>query len=380
MAGENQGKSTDVLPAAPNSCCGKFSVEVEENGQKIVKTVPPPALRSKPARELTVTEARRIVSFLVCRGDIELTLRYKEFKCKNDGSFEFTSPPLTAKRKYHEAEKDANGKPTGRRIFDATKDFIAPETVDIKSVVKLNDLSGTPTIVVNDMNQGPDPTKHICGNVDYRNIVGLYKFLEMLKKDFGATEMLHMGIGAGGGPASDCHNTGRAIDFAGVKGTTKLDPSFPSPLAYDIRVLQHWGQKKILDQSGKPAGKQQGSVFFWTDTDRPFFRLISQGVPAPTTFEDQLSINIFQAVYDFAREEYVEHSFQFGPGSSRTTAPPAVVPVTQIGQGSFILHPDAPGGSSLAHTNHMHFQIGWTGLEDKFNVAPPSSLLGNPTN
>src|SRR5438552_6669010 len=118
MAGEKEGKPADVVPAAPNSCCGKFAVEVEEGGQKTIKTVAPPRLRNKPARELTVTEARRIVSFLVCRGDIELTLRYKEFKCKNDGSFEFTSPPLTAPKKYHEAEKDANGKIIGRK-FDA---------------------------------------------------------------------------------------------------------------------------------------------------------------------------------------------------------------------------------------------------------------------
>jgi hypothetical protein len=325
-----------------------------------------------------VAEARRLVSFLVCRGDIELTGRYKEFKCKNDGSFEITSPPLLTpvKRQFHEAEKDADGKPTGKRIFDSSRDFLAPETVDIKAVVKLKDQPGEPIIKLNNLVDTKTPVdRQVCLNLDYRNLVALYKFLEMLLLRFGATEMLHAGIGSGIGPATDCHNTGRAIDFSGLRGTTSLDSS--PPQAYDIRVLQNWGQKKILDQSGNPAGQQEGSIFFWPSGSKPFFRLISQGAPAPTTFEERLAINIFTAVYSFAREQCVEHKFQLGPGSKETTAAPSVVPVTQIGDGSFIMNPDAPGGNSKAHTNHMHFQIGWTGLEDKFN-GPPTALLGDP--
>jgi len=366
----------EVLPAAPASCCSKFVTETDANGRKVITTVTPSTFRGKPARELTVTEGRRLVSFLACRGDIELVQRYPAFKCKNDGSLEITSPPLIAKKKFHEAEKGPDGKPTGTRIFDASRDFFAPESVDIKAVVKLKDLPGEPTIALNNLNDTKTPpASQLCLNLDFRNVVGLYKLLEMLVSQFGATEMLHAGIGSGIGPATDCHNTGRAIDFSGLKGVTKIDAD---PAAtYDIRVLQDWGQKRILDRSGNPTGQQQGNVFFWADGEQSFFRLISQGVPAPSPRE-QLAINIFTAIYDFAREQYVEHGFQRGPGSSATGPVPATVRQTQIGDGSFILQPDARDGNSLAHTNHMHFQIGPTGIEDNFNSATPAAGLGDP--
>ena len=162
----------DVLPAAPVSCCGKFVIETESNGRKVVTQVTPANLRGKPARDLTVAEARRLVSFLVCRGDIELTGRYLDFKCKNDGSLEITSPPLQARRKFHEAEKGPDGKPTGKRVFDASQDFFAPETIDIKAVVKLKDLPGEPTIALNNLNDTKTPpTSQVCLNIDFRNMV-----------------------------------------------------------------------------------------------------------------------------------------------------------------------------------------------------------------
>ena len=83
-------------------------------------------------------------------------------------------------------------------------------------------------------------------------------------------------------------------------------------------------------------------------------------------------------MYDFAREEYVEHGFQRGAGSSKTGPAPTDVPTTQISQGSFILNPDSPAGNSQAHADHMHFQIGPTGIEDRFNASPAPAALGDP--
>ncbi|HVX84768.1 MAG TPA: hypothetical protein VH253_08125 [Phycisphaerae bacterium] len=378
MAGEEGNVAK--LPAAPVSCCGRFMTESNEGGRKVVTTVTPHELRGKPARELTIAEGRKVACFLSCRGDITLAGPITAFRCKNNAGLEFTSPGLERKWPFWEiqketVEKDGKQVVVRKQVFSPDKDFMGPERIGISSVVKLKDLANEPEVVLNNLvDTRTDPRSQVCLNLDFRNLVGLYKLLEMLVGRFGVTQMLHAGIGAGAGPCTDCHNTGRAIDFSGVRGRTRLEAGQPE-VDYDIRVLQDWGMKPIIDQAGKPAGQHEGGIFFFSATDKTFFRLESQGVPAPSTFNERMGIRIFTAVYDFAVDQYVERGFQRGAGYSQSGSPPSTpLSRTQIGNGSFILNPDADGGNGKAHTNHMHMQIGPTGLEDQYQ-----RILGSPT-
>jgi hypothetical protein len=116
-------------------------------------------------------------------------------------------------------------------------------------------------------------------------------------------------------------------------------------------------------------------VYFWPAGSTPFFRLESQGIPAPN-LRDLFALRIFTSVFDFSVSEYVDKLYQCGAGYSGSGQPPAAPnpTTTQISMGSFSLNPDAPGGYSKAHYNHMHFQIGPTGLEDNYK-----KILGNPS-
>ena len=368
-----------ILPAVPSSCCTKFWSQAELEGRTVVTVVTPSGLRNKRTRDLTVAEARRIVSFLVCRGDLELSQPYTEFKCKNTPGLEITSPPLERKWPFYtveteEVEENGKKKKVTKVVYDKTKDFMGPERIGIKAVVRFTDLPGRPSIALNNLNTTQDPQTQVCLNLDFRNVVGLYKLLEILVRDFGATEMLHAGIGAGRGPCTDCHNTGRAIDFSGLKGSSVITPGSPAE-AYDIRVMNDWGTRPIKDDSGKVAGAKDNNIYFWPAGATPFFRLTSKGIPAPGS-RDLFAIRIFTSVFDFSVAEYVDKQYQCGAGYSGSGQPPATPSstTTQIGMGSFSLNPDAPGGNSKAHFNHMHFQIGWTGLEDNY-----SKILGNPS-
>lgn len=169
-------------------------------------------------------------------------------------------------------------------------------------------------------------------NLDSRMAVVLYRLAKLLNNQFLAVEIKHMGIGHGRGGSGDCHNTGRALDFAGIVNLTD-----------SYTVLSNWGSRPIPSLKPIPGHKPSS---FWPESEtKPTYRLrAGDGVP----------FVLFRAVYEFATRECQDLSQD--PDSGPTAPTPS-----QIGQRSFVCHPDHPSAKlRAAHQNHIHMQIGHT--------------------
>jgi hypothetical protein len=178
--------------------------------------------------------------------------------------------------------------------------------------------------------------------LDPRNALALVRLCQFLSDNFGATELFHLGISGGGtdangNPRTDCHGQGRAIDFVGVRGTSRDDGS-----EFAITVLDDWGtaHTALTPDGDWPPGTGSDVSFRLDDPDAdPFAR------------------DFFSALYDFIASEWQDRSTDPDPADTPTT----------IGERSFIMHPDHPATSPgkpngrEAHRNHVHMQIGVTG-------------------
>ncbi len=263
-----------------------------------------PAAFTTPARDLTRREARDIVVYLIAQGAFTLRESWS---------------PLT---------------------FDAQCNVLQPQPSTHVAI--------SPAVIdgVRFVYTG-DTRINTISNLDVRMVVVLYRLAHMLRLTWGVTEIRHMGIGHGNGKSNDCHNTGRALDFAGVVGVISNAVITSTNGPYQIDVMNDWGQKPVT----MPDGTTRAS---WpSDFTQTIYRL-DPNVDYPAGA-------IFQDVYDFATLECADSSTQrFGNGAATT-----------IGRGSrFILHPDYPSPAAWgrpAHQNHIHMQVGPTGEE----VSPP---------
>jgi hypothetical protein len=167
-------------------------------------------------------------------------------------------------------------------------------------------------------------------NVDLRNAVLLYRLANMLKTRFGASVIHHLGIGHGRGDSQDCHNTGRAIDFAGVDGNH-------GGQSYQLDILRDWGQQRVPTPGERPNQ--------WpANATRTRYRLEP----------GSLAHDVFLAIYEFATRECADTS----PNPCGNRAP------SQIGDTTFICHPDHPDeGLRRSHADHFHLQVGPTRAE-----------------
>ena len=184
-------------------------------------------------------------------------------------------------------------------------------------------------------------SKAPLSNLDVRNAVGVYRLAKYLKVICGATEIYHVGIGAGKGPSTDCHNQGRAVDFVGVKETIDGKP-------YIITVFDDWANKSVPNENDPTKPRLPN----WPLGTRPLsFRLD----PLPSG-GDPLARDFFSDLYHFITAQYQD----------KTDTATQSDPPSRIGEGSFVMHPDhptsAPGTSHgrEAHRAHIHMQIGKT--------------------
>jgi hypothetical protein len=259
-------------------------------------TWPLPAAASTRARDLTRQEALEIVVYLIGQGELSLK----------------TWTPLRFG-------------PACRLLSPTRATRVAIEPAVIAGVRLVNRLNRRANFV---------------SNLDVRLVVGLHRMATMLRSTWGATEIHHLGIGQGRGGPRDCHNTGRAIDFAGAAGVYNSAP-------YVLDVLNDWGRQPVT----MPDGSIRSD---WP----PSFRDTSYRL---ATSVNTLAAGVFADVYALAAREFADTSTRrFGNGAPTT-----------IGRSSrFILHPDYPVGAAWArpaHRNHLHCQIGPTGTE----VSPP---------
>jgi Hemopexin len=160
----------------------------------------------------------------------------------------------------------------------------------------------------------------VIDNVDQRMLVALYRLTRWLNASEPTIEkILHLGIGHGKGPPNDCHNQGRALDFAGIVGTS-------NGLAFTKMILNDWGN---LPSNGAP--------------------LRLNPVADPVTYQQ------FLTAFRFGTFECECN----GIGSANTW------PAKDIGDpGGLVIHPDyvdvPPQVLRPDHKNHIHMQVGLT--------------------
>lgn len=154
-------------------------------------------------------------------------------------------------------------------------------------------------------------------NIDQRFLIAIYRLTRWLNGSTpNVTEIRHMGMGHGNGPANDCHNQGRAIDLAGLIGDVSGTP-------FSLEVQRDWGSVA----PAAPGGLK-------LDNADPTAQLL------------------FRTAYRFGMFECEAN----GIGSGNTW------PAPDLGGRGFLIYPDYGGDPALraAHQNHMHIQVGPT--------------------
>ncbi|MFC3886125.1 hemopexin repeat-containing protein [Bacillus songklensis] len=168
-----------------------------------------------------------------------------------------------------------------------------------------------------------DSSASVIDNIDQRMLICLYRLTRWVNaSEPDVTIIRHMGIGHGAGPATDCHNQGRALDFSGLEGSSL-------GVAFARKVFHDWGNKPVI--SGNPMRLN------------------------PTT--DPLAHDLFRTVFRFATFECECN----GIGSGNKWPP------KEIGDtGGYVIHPDyidhPPPAQQLRarHQDHVHMQVGPT--------------------
>lgn len=231
------------------------------------------------ARELTPTQANRVMGYLIESGKLAL----------------------------HPGQTPYSGN------WQTTIVSPAPSTHVVIKPNKINEIE-----FINDNGLAP----HI-DNVDQRMAVALYRLTRWVNaSEPDISVVRHKGIGHGNGPANDCHNQGRALDFSGLDGNSLGNP-------FERKVKRDWGALPVspgvavrLDPTIDPLAYQ----LFWTS-----FRF--------GTFECECN----------------------GIGAANKWPP------LEIGDvGGMVIHPDYidPPNSSQnlrrQHADHIHMQIGPT--------------------
>jgi Subtilase family len=269
-----------------------------------------------PVRQLTLNQARDILQLL--QGDPASGLQ-------------LDSPPFNSSLR-------APSHRTWTRHVKGGPDVTADETHDVPRtyMVRPSNINGVDIKYMNTATGGILLSN--INNLDPRMTVFLYKFTRWLKNTWGVDTLYHMGIGHGSGAEFDCHNTGRALDLGGLKGTKDGTP-------YELFVLRDWGRR--------PARMRDGRIYF---------RL------SPS---DGLVYSLFKDVYRYIVTQLSDtiHYYE-GPKSGSDLDNRLFhddVPIPS----NFIIHPDHPDSSlRAAHINHIHCQVGPTSLES----TPPMTV------
>jgi hypothetical protein len=253
---------------------------VDQTGPITSLTLDPvPAGMCTPARDLTLADANRVMGYLIQNGSLSLNPAQTPYA--GDWRTTITSPA------------------------PSTHVVIMPPTINGMTFI---DDAGPAAVI---------------DNVDQRMVVALYRFTRWMNaSEPDVTVVRHKGIGHGVGGPTDCHNTGRALDFSGVDGTSGGAP-------FARQVLRDWGNRPAI--AGSPL------------------RL--------DPVADRLAHDLFRTAHRFGTFECESN----GIGAGNRWPPKNIGDV-----GGFVAHPDyvndPPPARPLraGHQNHIHMQVGPT--------------------
>jgi len=262
-----------------------------------------------PVRQLTLTQARDILQTLAGNPSAGMQLDSPPF----NGSLRVAS-----QRKWVQKVKD---QPDVQK--DETHDV--PRTYTVKPAT----INGVAFKYMNTATGGT--VQGNMNNLDPRMVIFLYKFTAWLKNTWGVDTLYHMGIGHGNGAQFDCHNTGRALDLGGLKGTYNGN-------AYELFILRDWGSK--------PQKMTGGQIFY---------RL------APA---DGLAYSLFKDVYRYIVTQMSDTLHFYEPAKTGNDLDARLLKDNVAVPSNFIIHPDHHDATLRSqHKNHIHCQVGSTSYE-----------------
>lgn len=253
-------------------------------------------LESKPARDLTTQEAFNLMMYLVVKGDLQLV---DPIKTGQNGDLISPKP--------------------GQQVRIGTQ------------------MAGVQFLQALGMNRGPlgSVGAHDSGffQPTPQFAIVLYRLALWLQDQWGATEIVWGGIGAGR-RALDCHLNGNCVDFYGARTQQGF---------FDVR--RDWFLRPVIQNDGKHL---KGDWDRWGDVSKTFYRL--------SVNDDTTSVHDAQARVFFSDVwEFVYAQCHVGPND---IAPGPFFDGGLLKPG-YTIHPDYPLPTKRRdHNDHMHFQLG----------------------
>lgn len=209
--------------------------------------------------------------------------------------------------------------------FGPNCEVILPASTDHRIDLASNVLAG---VAVRERQswRRPPSSRTTITNISPRLAVMTLRLARFLGAHWGATEIYHMGMGQGRGPAGDPHNSGRAMDFFGAR--TRAGEFF---------VDRDWGDRPVWINGRR--------VREWDPEEtHTRFRLARDGRPLTPAGQ------FFLEVYKFFTTQASD-----GPTCRARCA--------HIGDRGYIIHPDypihgeRPSQGRHAHQEHVHVEV-----------------------
>ncbi len=172
--------------------------------------------------------------------------------------------------------------------------------------------------------------------------MALYRLAVRLRENWGATEIVWGGVGAGSGKHTlDCHMIGSCVDFYGA--TTRFG-------VFDVK--RDWYLRPVLNKDGKRHAMVADSDDRWGNDTHTSYRLLAlddQRDPFDPHPPNSQARDFFLDVWAFVHEHCTVGKLDISPEGMR-------------GGGAFqaghTIHPDYPTLLRRSHGDHMHFEIG----------------------